>query len=101
MTSFHAWISVVRSNHCTKLATPLSNVLKICAEPGLFCLFSSFSQHNEKYITKLDLYNSIDGVLGTRTRHRRIVGEDEFTEPSDAKHRRCLYLVPVSFVFAV
>ena len=36
-------------------------------------LFSSFSQYNDKYNTKV-VYKSIDGALGVRTRDRRMVG---------------------------
>ena len=38
-----------------------------------------FSQYNEKYSTKCD-YQSLDGVLGIRTRDRRMIGVDESTE---------------------
>ena len=47
--------------------------------PASFCLFSSFSQYNDKYSTKFD-YKSVDGVLGIRTRDRRMVGANESTE---------------------
>ena len=46
---------------------------------GLFCLFSSFSQHNGKYSTNLTI-KSVDGVLDTQTRDGRMVGADESTE---------------------
>ena len=42
--------------------------------PASFCLFSSFSHYNFK------LKESVDGVLGIRTRGRRMVGADETTE---------------------
>ena len=40
-----------------------------------FCLFSSFSQYNEKYSTKFDYVR----VLEIRTRDRTLVGADEST----------------------
>ena len=43
--------------------------------PASFCLFSSFSRYN--FNTN---WKSIDGVLGIRTRGRRMVGADETTE---------------------
>ena len=49
--------------------------------PASFCLFSFFSQ--DKYSTKLTINDeSIDGVLGTRTRGRgsRMVGADKLIE---------------------
>ena len=49
-------------------------------DTAAFYLFSFFS-HN-KYSTNLTLiYKSINGVLGTRTRHDRMVRTEEFTEP--------------------
>ena len=45
----------------------------------LFCLFSSFSQHNDNIVQNLTI-KSVDGVLGTRTRGGRMVGADESTE---------------------
>ena len=45
----------------------------------LFCLFSSFSQHNDNIVQILTI-KSVDGVLGTRTRGGRMVGADESTE---------------------
>ena len=44
-----------------------------------FCLFSYFSQCNDKYSPMFD-FKSKDGVLGIRTRDRRMVGTDESTE---------------------
>ena len=42
--------------------------------PASFCLFSLFSHYN------FNNWKSIDGVLGIRTRGRRMVGADETTE---------------------
>ena len=42
-------------------------------------LFSFFSQCNDKYSPMFD-FKSKDGVLGIRTRDRRMVGTDESTE---------------------
>ena len=54
--------------------TKLHVFLKKCGQSSAsFILFSSFSQHCDKYSTKFD-YKSIDGVLGIRTQDRRIVG---------------------------
>ena len=44
----------------------------------LFCLFSSFSQHNDNIVQNLTI-KSVDGVLGTQTRGGRMVGADEST----------------------
>ena len=45
----------------------------------LFCLFSSFSQHNDNIVQNLTI-KSVDGMLGTQTRGGRLVGADESTE---------------------
>ena len=59
--------------------TKLHVFLKKCGQSSAsFILFSSFSQHCDKYSTKFD-YQSIDGVLGIRTRDRRMVVADEST----------------------
>ena len=47
--------------------------------PASFCLFPSFSQHNDKYSTKFD-YKSVDGLLEIRTLDRRTLDADESTE---------------------
>ena len=49
--------------------------LKKSTKAGIFCLFSSFSQHNDIIVQK-----SVDGVLGTQTWGGRMVGTDESTE---------------------
>ena len=52
------------------------------AKPGpfsLLCLFSSFSQHNDKCSTKFD-YKIVDSVRGIQTRDHMLVGADESTE---------------------
>ena len=53
----------------------------MCQIRPLFCLFSSFSQHDEN-IAKIGYINgrSVDGVLGIRTRDRRLVGTDKSTD---------------------
>ena len=50
--------------------------LKKWASPGLFFYFRSFLVT----ISILQIEKSIDGVLGIRTRGRRVVGADETTE---------------------
>ena len=45
----------------------------------LFCLFSSFSQYNDKYSRKFD-NKIVNGELGIQTPDHRIVGKDEPTE---------------------
>ena len=50
--------------------------------PASFCLYSSFSQYNDKYTTNTINENSVEGVLGTWTRGGRMVGADESTELS-------------------
>ena len=52
---------------------------KYGSNPASVCLFSSFSQYNDKYSPIID-YKNIDGVLGIWTRDRRMVGEDKSTE---------------------
>ena len=59
----------------------MPSIFKKWAKPGLFCLFSSFSQNNEKYSITFNYGKSVDGVLGTRTRGgMMMVGADEYTE---------------------
>ena len=53
--------------------------LKIGQTRPLFCLFSSFSQHNEDVVQNLTI-KSVDRVLGTRTLGGRMEGADESTE---------------------
>ena len=52
----------------------LFSFLKYGPIPAFFCLFSFFSYSNNQ------IDNSVDGVLGIRTRGRGMVGEDETTE---------------------
>ena len=46
-----------------------------------FCLFPSFSQHNDKYMKDFTINRrSIDGVLRIQTWDHRMVGADQYTE---------------------
>ena len=54
-------------------------ILKYGPNPASFCFFSSFYQNNDKYCKKI-YYQSVDGVLGIRTRDRRMVGGNKSTE---------------------
>ena len=62
----------------------LFRCLKYGPNLASFCLFSIFSQHNQwqiKYKTWLPIRRKIiDGLLGIRTRDRRMVGTDESTD---------------------
>ena len=56
-------------------ANPFLLFFKYGPNPASFCLYSSFSQYNDKYSA------IFDGVLGTRTRDHMMVGKDKYTEP--------------------
>ena len=58
----------------------------------IFVYFRSL--HKEKYSTHLPIYDeSIDGVLGTRTRGSRMVGADE-----SAELPKPTYIIPLDLI---
>ena len=58
---------------------PDQGYFKYGPNPASFCLFSSFSQYNDKFSTKFDS-KSLDGVFGIRTRDQSLVGADKSTK---------------------
>ena len=70
-----SWTWVVTHNHETRAPAPFTIVLKMGQSRPLFCYFRSFL-----VTISIQIEKSVDGVLGIRTRGRRMVGADETME---------------------